>query len=358
MTVVFGGLPTAPEAVDSSLLTLTHDDPRWADFVASREEATAFHQPAWSRLLARTYGYRPLVVVQTVAGEVTVGLPLMEVRSRLTGRRFVSLPFTDHCAPLARGDRELTRLIEGLAAWQLGQDGAKLHVHAELSAAEGIRSSVVAVYHTLALDGGRAKLLARLKGSSVLRGIRKAEREGVELVVSTAAEESDSFYRLLLQTRRRHGVPIQPRRFFTWLWADMLDRGLGFAVIARLRGRPIAGAVFLSSRQTVVYKYGASDVRFWQLRPNNAVMWAAIEWALERGCAQFEFGRTDIQNHGLREFKARWGAVEAPLVYSTLGGSSGLPGTGRAGALLGKVIRRSPPIVCRSLGELLYRHFA
>jgi hypothetical protein len=47
------------------------------------------------------------------------------------------------------------------------------------------------------------------------------------------------------------------------------------------------------------------------------------------------------------------------LAYSTLGGRApAAEGDGLATRVLGGVIRRSPPWVCRALGELLYRYAA
>src|SRR5205823_5278110 len=114
------------------------------------------------------------------------------------------------------------------------------------------------------------------------RNISKARRVGLE--VRVAEHEDDLvrlFYGLQLRTRRRLGLPVQPRRFFRLLWRHGLERGLGHALLVLERGRPIAGAVFLVERDTVVYKYGASDERAWSLRPNNLLFAEAIRQACD-----------------------------------------------------------------------------
>lgn len=54
------------------------------------------------------------------------------------------------------------------------------------------------------------------------------------------------------------------------------------------------------------------------------------------------------------------GAVEQPLVYGTLsaGPEPALATGGTVGHLLASVIRHSPPVVCRAVGEALYRYAA
>src|SRR2546430_13324141 len=47
------------------------------------------------------YGFRPFVLgVSEVPGELEAGLPLLEVKDPIRGRRWVALPFTDRCPPL------------------------------------------------------------------------------------------------------------------------------------------------------------------------------------------------------------------------------------------------------------------
>ena len=72
----------------------------------------------------------------------------------------------------------------------------------------------------------------------------------------------------------------------------------------------------------------------------------------------FDFGRTDLDNEGLRTFKANWGTVETELVYSTLGDPPAARTNSTTGRALGAVIRHSPEFVCRELGERLYRYAA
>jgi CelD/BcsL family acetyltransferase involved in cellulose biosynthesis len=116
--------------------------------------------------------------------------------------------------------------------------------------------------------------------------------------------------------------------------------------------------VFLRWNGTVIYKHSASDPSAWGLRPNNAVLWHAIRWACENGYSTFDLGRTDASNRGLRTFKRGWAVEEEPLSYAFIGRLSDRPDRGGAAALAATVIRRSPPFVCRALGEALYRFAA
>jgi lipid II:glycine glycyltransferase (peptidoglycan interpeptide bridge formation enzyme) len=166
----------------------------------------------------------------------------------------------------------------------------------------------------------------------------------------------DAFYALHLRTRRRQGVPIQPKRFirrFERLFAE----GLGYVLTAHHDNRTISAAVFLGHGDTLVYKYGASDERFLGLRPNNLLFADAIRRACAAGHTTLDFGRTDTDNEGLAAFKRSWGAEERTLSYTYL--AERVPrsaGAGRANKLLATVIRRTPAVTGQAIGTALYRH--
>jgi hypothetical protein len=154
-------------------------------------------------------------------------------------------------------------------------------------------------------------------------------------------------------------VPVQPRRYFQLLWERVLAPGGGFVLLAELNRVPVAGAVFLMANGVVVYKYGASDAAHWRLRPNNALFHEAISQSASAGCHSFDWGRTDYEDEGLRRFKAGWGASEHELAYTVLGARAEPAASsngGRVVALSRTVIRRSPSVVSRLAGALLYRY--
>ncbi|HVN11924.1 MAG TPA: GNAT family N-acetyltransferase [Kineosporiaceae bacterium] len=340
---------SAAGAVD----TLTLDHSAWRRFVAGRPEATCFHRPEWAALLADCYRYPAFVVAQRGGdGEVLAGVPIAQVGRPGRPPRWLALPFSDECGPLTGPRGSVSALLAGVDALRRRRGADDLVVRADVPAP--VASAEVAVVHELALPtaGGGAR-----PRSSVRRAVAAARRNGVRVrVASTEEDLTGAFYRLHLRTRRRQGVPVQPRRYFRLLWERMIAPGHGIVLLADVDGTDLAGAVYLTGGTTVTYKYGASDERAWSLRPNHAVMAQAITWAAEEGYATFDFGRTDLDNPGLIRFKETWGARGRPLRYTSFAGRSGYGGGRRSQQLAAPVIRRSPPLVCRCLGELLYRY--
>ena len=342
-----------------SVTVLELTDPRWEDFVTRQPSATPFHHPSWGTLIADCYGFRAFAVaISDATGEIRAGLPAVEVRHLRGKPKWVTLPFTDYCPPLVPVPQGETDLVCALRRASKAAGVRRVEVRAPIEGASSVSRG--AFRHVIPLERDPARVYAGFR-PSVRRHIAQAERGGVTIRQAESAEDLvNTFYRLHLRTRRRFGVPIQPRRFFRMLWESVIRTGLGSVLIAEASASPVAAEVFLSWNGTTISKFSASDERAWSLRANNLITWHLIKTACEQGSRWLDFGRTDAGSEGLRVFKRSWGAVEQPLVYGTLGaGPEPAPATGgKAGHLLAPVIRHSPPVFCRAVGEALYRYAA
>ncbi len=302
------------------------------------------------------YGYSAsILVIPDGDSQLRAGLPFMEVNSLLTGRRWVSLPFSDYCNPLYRDEEareELTcQLIE------LFQSNAvkRAEVRWNLPNRRELQQVSDFVLHTIEIGPDPARVSKRFKRTH-LQNIHQAKERGVEVEFGNQLEHLKVFYDLQLDTRRRHGVPAQPWRYFELLWRHIVNAGLGFVLLAIKDHEYIAGMVYLGWGRTLIAKYAASREDRFNLRPNNLLFWEGIRWGCENGFTSFDMGRTEIGNAGLRNFKSRWGAVEQPLYYSILSSKPLKRSSGRLEQFLHSLIQRSPLWVCRMSGELLYKH--
>ncbi len=336
---------------------LRPDDPRWSELVAADPGANIFHHPAWQALLRDSYGYRPFVLAAFDSnGRLAAGLPLMEVSNPLRGKRWAGLPFTDHCTPLSCGPGGLERLNQRLrsladTAGQNGQPPIELRGYAP--AGIGSKTDEFA-FHSIDLRPDPGELMRGLH-SMHRRNIKTARSAGVRVTQGTSADDMEEFYRLHVLTRRKQGVPVQPRRFFKLLRGSLLEQGLGFIQLAYHQDRCVAAAVFLHWQKTLTYKYGASDPNALNLRPNNLLFWRAIEWGHQNGFEHLDMGRSATDNTGLRAFKTRWGAEENFLPYVTLSSQPVSHSDGKWMRLMNAIIHHTPAWVCRLSGEILYK---
>ena len=167
-----------------------------------------------------------------------------------------------------------------------------------------------------------------------------------------------SFYQLHCETRRRHGLPPQPLRFFESIQKNLIDFGLGEVVLAGLDGTFVAGAVFLRSAGRAIYKFGASSTAHWDLRPNQWVMWHGIRHLVTAGCSELHFGRTSQSDKGLSRFKRSWGCRSETLQYfrhDTLS-DRWLASAGQKAESHPLIFGKLPLMLNRLAGRLIYPH--
>ena len=343
-----------PERLSTQILSLGDD--RWLRFVQSTEGALPSHHPSWASMLAECYGYGSFVLaLEDAAGNIVGGLPLVDVKFPLLGRKWVSLPFTDYMQPLVASTDLEPLLIDELDSLRRSERVDRV----EIRAGVGGTAHVVerGFRHVLPLNADLDSIFRSFHRSQVQRGIRKAEREGTVVRPGRRIEDlTHVYYSLHAQTRRRLGMPVQPRRFFELLWQRIIDPGLGRLLLAEVGRQAIAGVVVLSWGKTAIYKYSASAPDVSPYRPTHLILWHAIREACEAGYAEFDLGRTDFDSPGLRSFKLGWGPREEILAYSVVAHDP--PKRVRAGPspLIRTAIRRSPVGVARIIGRLLYKY--
>jgi hypothetical protein len=351
---------TSAEDKDAAAMTV---DPLgradWDSLVAAHPQSTIFHSGGWARVLRDTYGHRPFYVARFEGKRLAGLLPVMEVSSWLTGRRGVALPFTDFCPALKGAGCDEQDLYQKAMECGRQRRWKRLECRSFDGAWTGARPSLSFYGHKIDLGVGEEKLMKGLEGA-MRRGVRKAERMGVKVDFDAGQEAMRTFFTLHCGTRRSHGLPPQPWRFFSNIQRHILSLGRGFIATARLGRQPLAAAVFLLDGRQALYKYGASDYASQQTRPNNIVMWAAMRHCAERGLAALNLGRTSLSNEGLRRFKLGLGATEEEIRYAKYDFASEqfVKDVDRVQGWHNRVFARLPLPMLRLAGAVLYPHLS
>jgi lipid II:glycine glycyltransferase (peptidoglycan interpeptide bridge formation enzyme) len=291
----------------------------------------------------------------------------------------VSLPFTDFCEPLASTHEDFALLFEQALDHGRNCRWKSLELRGASDFLESNPASSQYFLHMLDLvpdnqqphgkNGNGPCTVADQTGVSsslfssfrenTRRNIRKAQQKGIRIEILTTEKAVREFYRLNQLTRRDHGLPPQPYRFFERIHEHVISQGKGFVALALLDNQAIAGSVYFHFGTSAVYKYGASDKRYQGVRPNNLVMWEAIAWLAQRGYSSLSFGRTDLDHDGLRRFKLGWAASEETESYYKYDIKAGrfLSNIRTAvNSASARVFSAAPLPVLRAVGSLLYRH--
>jgi hypothetical protein len=336
-------------------------DPRWERFLEKHPQASVFHTQGWLEALRRTYAYEPSVVTTAAPGEgLRNGIVFCRVKSWLTGKRAVSLPFADHCQPLVESPESLAVLVAALREEQARAKWKYLELRpltAECHLEGGMRfgKSARFYFHRLDLRPDLDSLYRGLHKSCVQRKIQRAEQENLEYEEGRSEALLAKFYHLLLLTRRRHHVPPQPRAWFHNLLDCLGDRAR--IHMASKDAQPIASILTLSYKQSLVYKYGCSDSRFHRLGGMPLLFWKAIQEGKRLGAQEFDLGRSETNDPGQAVFKGHLGASGSTLTYLSYPPRvSSSPASDWKMKIARSTFGWLPDTLLITAGRLLYRH--
>ena len=341
-------------------------DPRWTEFIERHRRASVFHTPEWLEALRRTYGYEPVALTTSAPGQdLTNGMVFCRIRSWLSGRRMVSLPFSDHCQPLVGIEGELEYLVAALE----GDPDASKWRYVELRPVDALGGTMAHLeksetfcFHRLDLGPSSEELFRRFHKNSVQKMIRRAQREALVYEDGRSETLVQKFYQLHIQSRRRQGIPPQPLVWFRNL-IECMDDKLRIRVASK-DGHPVASIITLRYKDTMVYKYGCSDKSVNNLGGTQLLLWKAIEEAKRDGLLEFDLGQSNWDTPGLIVFKDRWGAARSELTYlrrcptrrSLESAAIVLSGGILAMSIIKQITASAPRGLVSMVGRALYRH--
>lgn len=337
-------------------------DPRWSEFVEQNPASSVFHSAPWLDALRNTYHYLPVVFTTSPpTGPLTNGVVFCQIASWITGRRLISLPFSDHCEPLCDSQDELDFILRYLRAaseherWRYVEVRPINRNPTPIQIGYGPAAANAYLWHVLDLRPELPEIFRGLDRNSVQRRIRRAGR--ADLIEKIGRSDLlDDFYRLFVATRSRHCLPPTP-----FSWFRNLVECLGDALEIRLAykdGVAISGLLVLRFKDTVYYKYGCSDLRYKKFAATPWLLWRAIEAAKLGGARRFDFGRSDEENGGLVTFKNHWTSESRRLVYwaSSENGLASSPVSGWKLRLAKRIVPYLPSKVLTITGTLIYPH--
>ena len=333
------------------------EEKSWNNLLISTPGYSFFHTSNWADVLNKSYNYQPFYLCVRKENTLISLLPVMEVDSALTGRRGVCLPFTDTCEPIAEDAQQFQKLFDQVAVLGKKRKWKYLEIRGGEKYLSAEKPSQLFWGHKLDLSCGQQVLFSNLRDST-RRNIKKAQNENISVKISTSLQSMKDFYRLNTMTRREHGLPPQPYKFFQHLYDQVIAKNLGFVATALMSGLAIAANVYLNFGKEVIYKYGASDKAFQHLRANNLIMWEAIKWSCEERFQSLSFGRTELENEGLMQFKTGWGVKPYQIYYYRYDLQKNIftSNSSDINPLFNKIFSKLPIPVLENIGKILYRH--
>ncbi|MBI3675208.1 MAG: GNAT family N-acetyltransferase [Proteobacteria bacterium] len=147
-------------------------------------------------------------------------------------------------------------------------------------------------------------------------GVRNAKRLGIEVQTSKSPQDARAFYKLCVEVSETKSFKLSGSLAIIESLLESQGADVEAALfVARCRGEMAGGALIMRCGRSAHYFWGAMDRRFRKESVGEAVQWAAIEWALRKGCTIYDLEGIDpVANPGTFAFKKKMGGEEVELV--------------------------------------------
>ncbi|MFW6194544.1 MAG: FemAB family XrtA/PEP-CTERM system-associated protein [Halobacteriota archaeon] len=326
----------------------------WDDYVLQSDESTFFHQIGWKNVVEHTYGHKPIYLVAKEDGQIKGILPLFWLKSKIFGKKLVSVPFAPYggvCAETKDVEDMLLEEAKKLAE-EYDVDYLELRYLGRSSDNEVLFSNSRYTTFILNLNKNIDNLWDEKLNKKVRNAVRKAYKSNLECSLCSLKQ----FYDLYLKNMKLLGTPAHPCDFFSKLMKEFPDKSTIFGV--EYNDKVVSSTILLSFKDTLISGWTASDKEYSNLNPNNLLYWEVIKYACEQGYSYFDFGRSLVDS-GTYQFKKPWGGDIINLSYQYYGRKK-IPDTSQTNPKRRKFAslwRKTPSPLANLLNPRLRGHF-
>lgn len=256
--------------------------------------------------------------LRSPAGERLGSAAYAVMKSRIFGRRLISLPFSDESAVAladpGRAPEAASALKELLDSAAAGCGAA----FAELRGAGPVQEAAPAdfipaapyVRFELPLAPGHEKLRAAYN-TNISKNLSKADKfVSVEAAEAPSDKELRGLYEIYLAQMRRFGSPPLPPAYFSAL----SRAGLYVFFTALVGGKPAGMLAAIKDGPVLRADVNAALPEYDSFFPKVRLFDESIRWAAASGFATYDFMRTR-RGSGVHAHKLKWGGTEREIRY-------------------------------------------
>lgn len=332
------------------------DMENWDRYVQNHSSGTLFHLNAWKTVVERSFRHKSYYLIAENHAGICGILPLFEIKSRLFGHFFISVPFAEIGGALADTPDTEQALIDEASQLTRQQNAQYLELR-NRTPVQGLETK--SLYYNFRKEifpdhDENLKAIPRKSRAMVRSAIKK------ELVSETGHHLLDPFYDILALNYHRLGTPVFPKKFFAGFLSEFKDHA-DILLVKTPQGQNAAAVLFFTYKEQMVPYYAGSDFSLRHFGPNDFMYWELMKHAVDKGLTIFDYGRSK-QGTGSYSFKKHWGFVPEPLAYQyDLAGIEELPNLSPANPKYQKKIemwQKMPHFLTRIVGPLIAGNLA
>jgi hypothetical protein len=310
----------------------------WDGLLADSKEATIFHTFEFMKAFPaypRKYNEKMFAIARNRTGQLVAGMPFAVNKGHVYS--LLSLPFGCYGGVVFRDDAEKELRQDVLKSFcNFAKKCTRTRAMNRIEITDFFNTHECLKYmgferknafaYIVDLESSLEHILMNKVDKKARSQIRQALRKGLTIKEVNTASQVEIVCDIIGDTAQRHGVIPEPNE---WVSKDILTtlktmggKELAKYLIAYLDDVPLAYALQLMYKDFVFYAGGGSYEKYWELRPNNLLIWSIIENGVKNSCKYLNFGSVGPEQSGLAKFKESWGANR---VYYSIYEKSSLP---------------------------------
>jgi len=328
-------------------------------FLDNSQSSVPYQRLQWLLAIHKAYGHRYDYLLARTNDKLVGILPVSIFRNILGKKQFCSLPFCDVGGVVADNGAVRDKLIQCALNRAEKLQAMPLELRQrQAEKPEDIDMTGQKVSMLLDLPCSAEVLLAGFK-SKLRSQIKKAEKNGLVFDFANDKKSIDDFFYVFCRNMRLLGSPTHSIRWFQALRETYQDDLL----VGRVwfDGKIVGAGLLLFSGSNVSIPWASTLREYNCLAPNMLLYWNLLRVSCDRGCKQFDFGRSTY-GEGTYRFKKQWGARPVLLDWQTLD-SQGVvaeirSSKGRARDLVEAVWKIMPLSLVNAIGPRLRRYIS
>lgn len=329
------------------------------EYLSDKPLASPYQHLNWLLAVKNAYRFDYIYLLAKVENQLVGILPVCMFKGLGGKKNICSLPFCDVGGVVADNSEVKAVLIQHALKIVNQQHATSLEIRQRLTAQEAeVDMTGQKVSMLLDLPDTAESLFKGFK-SKLRSQIRKAEKNGLRFDCANDAESIEDFYSVFTRNMLNLGSPTHSRKWFHALRENYGNNLL----VGRVwyEDKVIGSGILLFSGNNVSIPWASTLRDYNRLAPNMLLYWNLLRESCERGCKQFDFGRSTF-GEGTFKFKRQWGAKPVLLDWQTLdnhGAMSTLSsGNSRMKDMVVNVWKKLPLPVANTLGPRLRKHIS
>lgn len=287
----------ARENVDYQI-RVSHElvDPAWDAFLAKTPGGQYVQSSLWAQVKA-VNGWRVERIIATQQGRIVAGAQLLLRPLPLIG----TIGYVPRGPMFTVDDSELVDSVMNALIGSVNRQRCQVMSVQPPSGGEQfadqlsrwnfrLSSRRVAPMHTLLLDLRQEddEILARMNRRTRYNA-RLGTRKGLTVRQGTV-DDLSTYYRLLTMTSQRQNFEISSEEYYAKLWQVFEPPGHMALLLAEYKEEVVSAQLAIPFGNTVINKMTVWSGLHGNLKPNEALLWAAIQWSKAQGYDYYDFG--------------------------------------------------------------------